>query len=406
MNQREIANTINELIDISVKNERFVNDSKLPSKSFGIGEGNVSFIGFDEVSKYQTGLEHLYQQNQEVEQTISLKKFESSLIDLIRTLRDSSSKCEYKDFKNLTAKLLEPENQESEILYELFGCEMQSDNLELGDFTLYNFPKAENLLIKKYPPLQYREIYFNRRKSDILLGVKVKARENNKSVELADELVETFENVMNYMIADLSHQRSVGIFNFRGWKITRRVICNNSSMGFHGSNDISLPVKIEDPFFQDDSQGNDKIWQLITKSNKSEIEKRLLQAIEWIGKGVYDKDKSKSLVQLVFAIEGMLQHDHKTLITPSIVSQLSDWLAFIIHDDATKRRQIAKYFKQTYRKRSAIVHGGDKAIDIKDVQIALQISKLMVIAFLTTDPFNKMKTVQKLNEYITELKFK
>ena len=405
MNIKKAVNLINILLNISSKNEGLINETNQPVKFFGIGNYNVSFIGLNTVLKYQENLELLYSFNKEVENTISLKKFEESIISLIRQLRNENKKCDETILQNFFDDLLKIEKNESEILYELFGIEMKNQILKLGDFTIYNYPLAKHILFEKYPHL-HEDIFFDMRKSDILLGIKVNARENNKAVEIADELVETFENVMNYMISDLNHQRSVGVFNYRGWKNTSRIICQNSTMGFHGSNDISLPVQIEDPFFTDVSQGNDKIWKLITKIDKSEIEKRLLQSIEWIGKGVYDKDKSKALVQLVFAIEGMLKYDVKSIITPSIVSQLSEWLAFIIQDNLEKRKEVAKYFKQIYRKRSAIIHGGAKTIDLDDIHIALQIAKLMIISFLKTEPFKNIKTMQELNELITEMKFK
>ena len=371
MKTSEAIQIIDSLVSISTKNPNFINEGDQPSKSFGLGDTNVSFIGLEAISKYQEGLTKLYNFDREIAETISIKKFENTLVQLIRELRDSITNCDEPKFKGFTNSLLELEKTESEILYELYGAEMEAPTISLGDFTIYNFKKAESILVEKYPYLTNRELYFNRRQSDIFLGIKVAARENAKAVEKADELVEIFENVMNYVITDLTHVRSVGVFNFRGWRNTSRVVCNNSSMGFHGSNEIWLPVKIEDKFFTDSSSGNDKIWPLITKADKTELERRLIQAIEWIGKGVHDKDKSKALVQFVFSIEGMLQYDGKTLITPSIVSQLSDWLAFIIQDQPDKRKQIAKYFKGTYKKRSAIVHGGAKTIDIKDLQIAL-----------------------------------
>ena len=406
MNLKDAIKLINDLITLSVKNENYIDKSNEPFKSFGIGNSNVSFVGLTALSMYQEGLEKLNAFNKEIEQTISLKKFEQNLISLIRFLRDNKKKCDAKDFQNSFNNLLAIKNTESEILYELFGAEMKGSTHTLGELTLYNDSLAEGILLEKYPLLQKRESFLDQRKSNIYLGVKVTARENNKAVEIADELVESFENVINYMEADLSHKRSIGVFNYRGWKNTSRIICNNSSISFSGSKDIALPIKIENPFYTDPSQGNNKVWFLITKKNKTEIEKRLHQSIEWIGKGVHDKDKSKALVQFVFAIEGMLQYDEKTIITPSIVSQLSDWLAFIIQDEPAKRKEIAKYFKQTYRKRSAIVHGGAKTIDIKDLEIALRIAKLMVISFLTKKPFCDLKTIQKLGEYINELKFK
>ncbi len=405
MTQNEAIKTINDLVTISTKNEKFVNSTKEPSKSFGIGQSNVSFIGYESLLKYQTSLELLYAFNKEIENTISLKKFEESIILLIRKFRDENIKCDTHLLQDFFNAFLKIPKVDSEILFELYGAEMQNDILILGDFTIYNYLLSKEILFKKYSHLQ-EDLFFDNRKSNIYLGVKVTARENNKAVEIADELVETFENVLNYMIADLSHKRSVGVFNFRGWRNTSRIICNNTTMGFHGSNEVSLPVKIEDKYFTDTSQGNDKIWNLITKKNKTEVENRLLQAIEWIGKGIHDKDKSKALVQFVFSIEGMLKFDEKSIITPSIVSQLSEWLAFIIQDDLDKRIEIAAYFKQIYRKRSAIVHGGAKAIDLNDIQIALQIAKLMTISFLTTEPFNNIKSLQELNGVITKMKFK
>lgn len=406
MKTTEEIRIVNDLIKISDKNENFFENKIAPSKSFGLGESNISFTGLEAVSQYQEGLEKLYSSKTEIEQTISIKEFEKSLIVLMRTLRDKKNQCSSDDIDSFFKNLLALEKNEYEILYELYGAEMNGDILNLGEFTVFNLSHSNEKLVEKYPPLINRDLYFTHSKSNIYLGIRVTARENSKAVEISDELLETFENVMNYMIADLKHQRCVGNINFRGWKSIQRIICGNSSMGINSSSDISLPVNIEDPFFKDGSQGNDNIWFLITKQNKTELEKRLLQSIEWIGKAIHDKDKSKALVQFVFAIEGMLKYDEKSLITPSIVSQLSDWLAFIIQDDYIKRKEIANYFKAIYKKRSAIVHGGSKTIDIEDLRIALQISKLMIISFLKTKPFCDFTSMQEVNDYITELKFK
>jgi len=405
MNLQNSIKTVDETVKISSKNIEFISQSDEPSKSFGIGEFNISFVGYQSVATYQNNLEELYKIDKNIYNTITIKTFEKSFINLIRLLRNEKRKAEKEDVQNLISDLKKNEIIESEVLYELYGCKMSKDTIQLGDFTIYDYAKSSDLIEKKYPYLANKELFFDRRKSDIFLSVKVKARENPKATELADEIVKVFENVFSYMISDFEHQRSVGVFNYRKWNNTSRIICNESNLGFSGTNDIVLPVDIDSEFFIDKGQGNDKIWNLITKANKSEIEKRLLQAIEWIGKGVYDKDNSKSLVQLVFAIEGMLQYNEKGIITPSIISQISDWLAFIIQDNPKKRKEVVKFFKQTYRKRSAIVHGGSKVVDLDDLKIAFQIAKLMVISFLVHKPFCEFKTMQQLNEYITDLKF-
>lgn len=401
---KDAVKIINDLISIAVSTDDLDIEKKELSKSFSAS--NISFVGRDSMLRYFEGMQRLYLMNKEISDTLTLETFEDKIVGLVGSLRESDSKCEASNLKKCYEELLALENIEIEVLYELYGAKMNSDIAVLGDFIIYNYPLAKNFLLEKYPSIQERGFFFDNRKSDIYLGVRVSARESKKAGNIADGFVESFENVMNYMISDLNHRRSIGVFNFRGWKNTNRIVCSNSGIGMSLSNEINLPMPIEHPLFKDSSQGNDKIWSLITKKKQTEIEKRLLQAIEWIGKGVHDKDKSKALVQFVFAIEGMLQYNDKTIITPSIVSQLSDWLAFIIDDDQIERKRIAKYFKQTYGKRSAIVHGGTKSIDDDDLHLAFQISKLMVLTFLTKDPFCNMKTISELNEYITELKFK
>lgn len=403
--QKEVSK-IDELVSICEVIPNSFSDGGQPCRSFGMGSSNISFVGFEKLEVFQGHLEHLYTLNKELSETWTLKKFETELATLIRRLKNESKKCETKDIEELFVSFLTPEIYESEILYELYGAELDEPKLSLGDFTVYNFDLSISELTEKYPHLAQSDIYFSHRKSQLLLGIHTKARENAKAVEIADKLVETFENVFSYMICDLKHERSVGIFNFRGWQTKTAVVCNNKSMGYHGRSRIFIPVNISDPFYLNPSQGNDILWKLITKSSKTEIEKRILNAVEWIGKAVYDLDISKSLVQFVFAIEGMLQLNEKAFVTPSIVSQLSDSLAFIIQDNLEERKSIAKYFKDIYQKRSAIAHGASKTIDSEDLHLALEIAKRMVISFLTKKPFDEMKSMDDLSKHLIDLKFK
>ncbi|HEY5393143.1 MAG TPA: hypothetical protein VIJ57_13555 [Hanamia sp.] len=397
------ANLINELISIAeIIQNPFNNEQQI--RSFISGEFNISFVGFDNINKFQDSIGKLYTANQNITETLTLKTFEREIINLIRVLKNENKKCVEVDFTSIIEKLLKMKVQESEILYYFYGATMKSSSKQFGDFTIYDLKKSFNELSSKY---QLNQIFFNNRPSDFLIGIKVKARENPKAVEIADKLCQSFENVFGYVIADLTQKRRIGILNFRGWTTVHKFVCNdNLNGGYQGENDIFIPVDIDDNHFTNINQGNDKIWHLITKKNKSEIERRLLNSIEWTGKAIYDKDIPKSLVQFVFAIESMLQLNDKAFITPSIVSQLSDWLAFIIEDDKDKRKLISKYFKDLYKKRSAISHGAMATIDIEDLHLAKRIAKLMIITFLKTSPFKEMTTMEQLNIYLTDLKFK
>ena len=78
MKTSEAIQIIDSLVSISTKNPNFINEGDQPSKSFGLGDTNVSFIGLEAISKYQEGLTKLYNFDREIAETISIKKFEIS----------------------------------------------------------------------------------------------------------------------------------------------------------------------------------------------------------------------------------------------------------------------------------------------------------------------------------------
>lgn len=405
MHQKEIE-LIDQLVELSkIKNSILPANNLAPQISFESGGISIAIEGYNNVEEFQKKLKSLYTIKKEVSETWSLKKFENDLVDLVVKLKKQKRGCLIADVEFLYGNLLKEPIQEFEILYELYGSKMTKDTINFGEFTVYNYDLSIKALKQKYPLLSRHDL-FAQRKSKTFIGLKVNARESNKAVEIADEQFEIFENAFSYMISDLSHKFSIGIFNYRGWKSTEAIVCSTQSMIVHHENQIALEVDIEYPLFKDPKVGNDKIWSLITKKNKSEIEVRLINSIDWIGKAVYELDLSKALVQFVFAIEGMLKYDEKAFITPSIVSQLSDWVAFIIHDNLEDRKKIAKYFKDVYQVRSAIAHGAAKNVTQKEVRIALELSKLMITSFLTIKPFCEMKTMQELNQHLADLKFK
>lgn len=395
---------IDDLVNLAEIETTYVKDDR-PKKSITFHDYTISFIGFDNLKQFEIKLEILFKIDKEITQTYTYKTFETQIIYLVKKLIDEHRSCEIKDFVELIDNLLSAKIYESEVLSELYGGELNTELIKYGDFTIYNIKISTDYLVELYPTLKH-DFYFDNLKSNLLIGIKVKAREHSKAVEIANDLFEIFENMFNYAVADFEHHRMINILNYKGWESRKLIICNKESMGTSTKMKIITLVKLEDVFFKDSSQGNDIMWQLITKPNKNEIEKRLLNAISWIGKAIYDDDTAKSLVQFVIAMEGMLQQNEKDFITSSIVSQISDWLAFIISDKPEERHSIAGYFKDIYQKRSAIAHGANKNIDIDDLKIAYQIAKSMTITFLTKEPFNEIASIKELSEYLKKLKYK
>lgn len=401
------AKLINELISISqVISQYWQSDECV--ESFGFDEENISFIGLKNIKKYRESIEKLYNINKSISETFSFIKFQDRVIELIRKLKIEKSQCNAENFNDIINDIIKIEMIEYEIFYPFYGAQINSDSLKFGDFTIYDKQKCKELLNEKHSAISDKDLYFEIIESDLLISIKIEARESDKAFEIADKYCMSFENVFSYVLGDLSHDKRVGIFNFRGFSTMGKIISSDLEMGFRGKNDVILSLNLDYNYlscFNNNELGNDKVWFLITKKDKSEIEKRLLNAIEWVGKAINDRDNSKSLIQFVFAIEGMLQYDEKIFINQSIVSQLADSLAFIITEDKEERKEMSRKFKDIYKKRSSIAHGSNAKIDFEDLEEVFEITKNMIISFLTKNPFKEMKSMNNLNEHIVNLKF-
>ncbi|MDP1879981.1 MAG: HEPN domain-containing protein [Parachlamydiaceae bacterium] len=397
-----MSNNIAPLINLLITTAKY--DVAAHEQFKGFGE--IKFVGIEGQKIYYNTLDKLYASNHEIESTITLERYERELIHIVTTFKKENKICSQTDVTTFNQTLLQIPNVESEILYELFGAVMNCPDLEFGDFTVYNYEKSYDTLILKYPDLNsMKDVFFGDWQPKLLIGIKVKAREQSKAIELADKLCESFENVFSYVISDLNHKLRISILSYNERISINRIIGNTKAMGIHMHNkNLITYVNLEDTFFKRADQGYDKVWGLITK-DRNDIEKRIFIAIEWVGKAVQEIDKSKSLVQFIFAIEAMLQPDKREFVSPSIVSQLSEWSAFIINDEKEKRKEIAKYFKDLYSIRSAIAHGASKEVSMDSLQIALQIIKLIILAFLTQEPYKNMQKFDELQNVMTDLKF-
>lgn len=372
---------------------------------FGKDEEAVLFKGETNCNKLDEIIDKLFESNKEISFHYPLEDFRFEIINLIKTANIETREVSVEDWSNLINKLIAVPITQHEIFIKIFGVKTNVPIVEFGDFTIYNLELAHHSLISQYEYLKRKDNkdFFD---NNYLLSVKIKLRHKDKADLFARDYFEKFENVINYMLADISRRRRVGIFNFREPRQIQTFICTDSVGGYNTLNDeLYEPTDLAQPYFNSSEYGNDKIWKLIVKPDKSDIEKRLMIAIEWIGKAVLELDKSKSLVQYVFAIEALLQYNDGAFVSASIVSQLSDAAAFIISDNLEGRKKIAKQIKVIYQNRSAIAHGGNKITSDTVLEDVFRICHLLIYILLTNPLLSDFDTAAKLNEWIITQKF-
>jgi hypothetical protein len=375
-------------------------------RSFGAGRRNLSFVG-DRYIKFQKAIEKLHNLERDVCEGWSIKTFENRVIYLIQQLKHEKRKCSLTDVETFFIFFKSSAIKEFEIVYRLFGIELTGSENKLGEFTIYDYEAYKNLYYDKLDEPGKHVFSLFEPKGQYLLSIKVRARESVRAVEMGDILAGIFESAFNYMVADFSFRREAGIFKYKGWQSVDRLIRVDNLVSYQSTNtNISLPINLRITSSKRSTDPNAKIWGLISKPNKSELDRKLLNCIESVGDAIREKDFSKSLVRLIFAIEGMLQHHNNEFIPPSIVNHIGDSLAFIISDKADKRKEVIKYFKDVYKKRSSVVHADSKIINGQDVVTAFELCNLMITRFLMIPPFCEMKTMKELHDYLSELKYR
>lgn len=397
------AEAINKLISI-VKIDRFDINVK-PLKSFNSEEMNLMFSGDDDVTSLENAVKSLLSYNFDLLDNFSEKNVEQKLVNLMKRLILESRDCFPEDIKSFFEEMLNTPLIQYKFFYEFFGASIRNSFIQYGDFTIYDRERSLELLEEKYPGIK-DSWTFKSLEAKLIIEIAVTCREENKAKEKADNLCYSFENIFSYAIADLTHKRRIGILNFRHWETVKKVSYNGVGFSYSARSNVFLTLHIDDYYFSDPSYGNDKIWSLITLTRPCDIKRRILTSMEWIGKAAYDEDRSKALIQFVFAIEGLLQFKPKDFLSQSIANQIGESLAFIVGEEVEERKNILKAFKEVYKLRSAVAHGVNKTITLEDLALAKFLSKALIAKLLTGEPFKDMATIEQLEEYITTLKFK
>lgn len=106
--------------------------------------------------------------------------------------------------------------------------------------------------------------------------------------------------------------------------------------------------------------GFDIVSQLLSKSASAltDIERALLRSIHWFANAQIQGEAENRLLSIITCFEAMLTPDDNDPIAAAI----ADGVARIVGGDVDSRVSIKKLIKSYYKKRSAVSHGGAKAI--------------------------------------------
>lgn len=370
--------------------------------------------GDDKVKQFEEAVEHFWENNHEVYQTIAKKTVERKVVHLVFYSCQNEEPLTESDIEQMFDELLAIPKEEWEVFRPLYGARLSTESpLKLGPFTVYNWELHQPLITTKYPPeevlwnVHSTTVHLKDALTDLLISIKVSTRDESRAKEFADIRFRQFENVVRYMIANKKGRLDVGIFDYRsGNSFTSISLSTTCAVTSSQGEGVYQQVDIDDPFFINSSAGHTWIWNTLSQSNLSKMQQQVIAAIEWTGKGVRDPDPAKAFVQFVFAIEALLTFKQQgVLISPSIASQMAEYSAFIIGTDFESRSQVERLVKKLYGRRSAVAHGGSQSVLESEVYEALGLVKYLITKIITEPALLAITSIDQLQEWISRQKY-
>jgi hypothetical protein len=306
----------------------------------------------------------------------------------------------------------------------LYGAKFSSsETLELGCYKVYSILEYHKMTPH---PEFLTALSPNAPQHYLIISVKVDARDKDKANELACTKFHQFDNIIRYMLGSSNNSLDVGVFEYVGASIEK--ISLLSSTDWHSSSTVNggfQPVELDgkfpvcfeemdqEPFssmaehyFKNPQIGHEWIWEVVSMSSPTQLQKKLITAIEWVGKAIRDNDNARAFVQVVFALESIFTFkEQKVLVNPSIANQFAESVAFILGTNLDERIDYEKQVKDIYGNRSAIAHGGSSSISDIELDEAISLIKRVILKMTTETKFKSMNFIEEFYKWMKQQKY-
>lgn len=403
-----------KLLESSVKHGVIPIEENEPYFIYGVGSDRLTIVGIDEVTHYNTTIDYLWKSDKDIFETLTRKDIINSLVSLLRKMKNVELNINM--IRDMFSQLRSKPISDYEVIYQLYGVEYYNGNpLELGPFTIYNWGLHGNLLLNKYPHMKSDLAFWdivaahgNLNKNEVvLISVREKTRSNQRADEKGRIKLRQFEDSLRFMIADIYKKYDIGVFSFNHRKWSHGVMASEDGGGTSGKMEGVIDrIKLHQFPINAPQYGHDKIWLILAKSDATKMEQRIISAIEWVGKALRDEEPARAFVQYIIALEALLQFQQKNqMVSPSIVYQISEFVAFIISDNIDDRLTNEKIVKDLYATRSAIAHGGSTRVNEQDLFDAMSLLKHVLTSLLVHDAFNDIRNIDQLYAWVKKQKY-
>lgn len=178
----------------------------------------------------------------------------------------------------------------------------------------------------------------------------------------------------------------------------------NKMPGASINNRLCDRIPINNDFFAR-NENFSKLWEFYIKhhnnTHQTDIEKRILNSALAVGESMCSSNHKNSIMYTCIALEILFSFDEGSIFQKSIGDRLAETFVFLVAKNKEARIATDRLVKEVYRMRSAIVHGGDKALNNKNLSIN-NLLRAAISELLNNEKYRDLKKIDDLYKMVKD----
>ena len=403
MSQKDRLKILNEALAVCYLGHIAV-DKPGSRQTFGFGPEALNIVGDDNRRTFDQAINKLMETS--VSGTLSKAKLTQLLVPTLQLKKKAASDFTKDDCDVFWKSIEAIPIVEHRVLREVFGASISnsSDPLNISCFTIYDWHRHKSLITG--PHVTNDSWVWNESKHGLLAECKVQARDEQKALELADILFTKLESIIRFMIGHRTERFEFGILNYSGSRLSQHYMFNDEH--FTAGNARKGPMEaipLDDKYFSKPSPEFARLLGLLASQCNS-LERRILRSVEWTAQALIDPSPASAFIKAATSLEVLFSATEKGVITPSIMSQISESCAHILGTSPETCVDIEATVKRLYGIRSAVVHSGKDSVPEEDLATFIHIARSVAIELLANSRYLAIESIEKLHETLRIKKYR
>ena len=361
--------------------------------------------GDEALRKYELALDRLWRADSEVHQTVGRETLESEFLRVLRQTANDSRELQRQDADLMMANLKKSPVQGFFVLRRIEGVAFKGmEPCAAGSCQIIELPRD----LQSTPSTTDHILREKMRELDgVFVQYEAKARDLRRAIELADEVFGKLEGLLRVAAGVWHENVQIRILDEVGqWYREAIVIGRQGGGGEDYEQSVYVRnICIDEVVKSIESNHPGKYWPLVDSSQLSDLEKRALRALLWLGRAYSSRRTEDAFLQCAIALEVALVMNQRDVITPSILYQLAESVAVLLGRNQRERLQIDKEMRKFYGKRSAIVHKGSEEVSREDCARFLSYARNCLIFLLGDDTYRQLGSLDAIHRHMKEFKF-